>query len=100
MVILTEDHISDEEALRDILPTPAAYIGMIGSQRRIGTVFGHLREDGFKDEQLSRLHGPIGLDLDRREPAQIALAILAEIEMVRHGGSGRSRSEPMKAEGY
>ncbi len=96
VVLITEDHVTDEQALRAVLPTPASYIGMIGSQRKIGTVLGHLREDGFEDEQLSRLNGPIGLDLGGREPAQIALAILAEIEMVRHDGSGRPRSEAMK----
>lgn len=99
VVLITEDHITDEQALRDILPTPAPYIGMIGSQRKIGMVLGHLREDGYQEAQFSRFHGPIGLDLGGREPAQIALAILAEIEMVRHGGSGRPRSEPLREKG-
>jgi xanthine dehydrogenase accessory factor len=97
IVLITEDHRTDEQALREILPLPAAYIGMIGSQRKIRTILEHLREDGFKEEHLSRLHGPIGLDLGGREPAQIALSILAEIEMVRHGGTGRPRSEGLKA---
>lgn len=95
IVLITEDHVTDEQALRDMLSTPASYIGMIGSRRKIRTLLDHLREDGFEEKQLSRLHGPIGLDLGGREPAQIALAILAEIEMVRHGGSGRPRSEAM-----
>jgi len=99
IVLITEDHVTDEQALREILSTPAAYIGMIGSQRKIGTILEHLREDGFEEEQLRRLHGPIGLDLGGREPAQIALAILAEIEMVRHGGRGRPRSEPVMDQG-
>lgn len=72
---------------------------MIGSLQKIATISEHLRNDGFKEEQLRRLHGPIGLDLGGREPAQIALAILAEIEMLRHGGSGRPRSEAMKRDG-
>jgi xanthine dehydrogenase accessory factor len=96
VVLITEDHVTDEEALRVVLPTPASYIGMIGSQRKIQTVLENLRKEGFGDDQLSRLHGPIGLDLGGREPSQIALAILAEIEMVRHGGSGKPRSEAMK----
>jgi len=66
---------------------------MIGSQRKIRTILEHLRDEGFTEHQLSRLHGPIGLDLGGREPAQIALAILAEIEMFLHGGTGRPRSE-------
>lgn len=96
VVIITEDHVTDEKALRDVLPTPAAYIGMIGSRRKVGTVLEHLRDKGFDDEQLDRLRAPIGLDLGGREPEQIALAILAEIEMVRHGGSGRPRSDAAK----
>ncbi len=97
IVLITEDHRTDEQALRELLSTPAAYIGMIGSQRKIRTILEHLRDEGFPDDQLSRLHGPIGLDLGGREPVQIALAILAEIEMVRHGGTGRPRSEGLKA---
>ena len=76
---------------RDVLPAPAAYIGMIGSRRKIGVILEHLRADGFSEEQLARVCAPIGLDLGGREPAEIALAILAEIEMTRHGGSGRPR---------
>jgi xanthine dehydrogenase accessory factor len=92
VVIITEDHVTDEQALRDVLPTPAAYIGMIGSRRKIGTIMKHLRADDFTDERLARVRAPIGLDLGGREPAEIALAILAEIEAIRHGGSGRPRS--------
>jgi len=95
-VLITEDHVTDEQALRDLLPTPAPYIGMIGSQRKIRMLLDHLRKDGLEDELAGRFHGPIGLDLGGREPAQIALAILAEIEMARHGGTGRPRSEPLR----
>jgi len=59
-------------------------------------VLDHLRKDGVEDALAGRFHGPIGLDLGGREPAQIALAILAEIEMVRHGATGRPRSEPLR----
>jgi xanthine dehydrogenase accessory factor len=67
---------------------------MIGSRRKVGTIIGYLRADGFTDEQLARVRAPISLDLGGREPAEIALAILAEIEAVRHGGSGQPRSMP------
>lgn len=91
VVLISEDHLTDEQALRAVLPTPAAYIGMIGSRRKISVILEHLRADGFSEEQLARVCAPIGLDLGGREPAEIALAILAEIEMARHGGSGRPR---------
>jgi len=92
VVLISEDHVTDEQSLRQVLPTPAAYIGIIGSRRKIGTIMEHLRADGFSDEQLERVRAPIGLDLGGRAPAEIALAILAKIEMVRNGGSGQPRS--------
>jgi len=92
IVLITEDHVTDEQALRAVIGTPAAYIGMIGSRRKVGTILSHLRADNVPEERLARVRAPIGLDLGGREPAEIALAILAEIEMVRHGGSGRPRS--------
>ena len=92
VVLITEDHVTDEAALRQALPTPAPYIGMIGSLRKIGILLGHLRAEGMGEEALARVRAPIGLDTGGREPAEIALAILTEIECVRHGGSGRPRS--------
>ncbi len=92
VVLITEDHVTDEAALRQALGTPAPYIGMIGSLRKIGILFEHLRADGFRAEDLARVHAPIGLDLGGRQPAEIALAILAEIECVRHGGRTAPRS--------
>lgn len=88
VVLITEDHITDEQALRQALETPAAYIGMIGSQRKVGTLFEHLRSEGVSQERLAHVHAPIGLELGGRAPAEIALAILAEIVQVRYGGSG------------
>ncbi|HID87685.1 MAG TPA: XdhC family protein [Anaerolineae bacterium] len=95
VVLITGDHVTDEQALRQVLNTPAAYVGMIGSRRKVGIIFEHLRAEGVSEEQLARVHAPIGLDLGGRKPTEIALAILAEIEMVRHGGSGRPLSGSM-----
>lgn len=93
VVLITEDHVTDEAALRRALTTPAPYIGMIGSLRKTGIVLDHLRADGFTTDQLARVRAPIGLNTGGRAPAEIALAILAEIECVRHGGDGRPHSE-------
>lgn len=95
VVLISEDHVTDEQALRAVLPTPAPYIGMIGSRRKCGIILEHLRADGIGETDLARVHAPIGLDLGGREPAEIALAILAEIELARHGGSGQPRSRSM-----
>jgi xanthine dehydrogenase accessory factor len=86
VVIMTEDAVSDETILRAALPTPAPYIGMIGSRRKCQIVLDHLRADKMDEALLKRVHAPIGLNLGGRQPAEVALAILAEIEMVRHRG--------------
>ncbi len=91
IVLITEDHVADEAALRAVIESPAPYIGMIGSRRKCGLVLERLRTDGLPLALLARVRAPIGLDLGGRAPAEIALAILAEIEMVRHGGSAEPR---------
>jgi xanthine dehydrogenase accessory factor len=90
VVLITENHVTDEQALRQVLNTPAAYIGMIGSQRKVGIIFDHLRADGIGEEQFARVHAPIGLNLGGRRPAEIALSILAEIVQVQHGRTGQA----------
>jgi len=99
VVLITEDHVTDEQALRQVLDTPAAYVGMIGSLRKVGTIFNHLRSEGVPEERLAQIHAPIGLDLGGRSPAEIALAILAEIVQVRYGGSGKPCALLMKEKG-
>ena len=92
VVLITTDHISDEAALRQVITSPAGYIGMIGSHSKCQTIVEHLAADGITDTQLSRVYAPIGLDLGGPTPQEIALAILAEIVAVRRGGSGQMRS--------
>lgn len=89
IVITTADHVSDEAALRQVVGSPAAYIGMIGSRRKVGTIFDHLRREGVPEEELRRVHAPIGLDLGGGRSAEIALSIMAEIVKERYGGTGR-----------
>src|SRR5205823_5052878 len=81
------------------LSSDVGYIGMLGSSRRGTTILRHLAEDGVTPEALARVHVPIGLDLGARSAPEIALAILAEIQAVRGGGSGRSLSARSAAGG-
>jgi xanthine dehydrogenase accessory factor len=92
VVLITEDHVTDEQTLRQVLDTSAAYVGMIGSRRKVGVIFEHLQAEGVSDERLACVHAPIGLDLGGHSPAEIALAILAEIVQVRYGGTGQPRT--------
>ena len=83
--VLSHDPKFDEPALRLALRSAARYIGAIGSKKTQAERRNRLRAQGFTDEELTRVHGPIGLDLGGRQPAETALAILAEITQVRYG---------------
>ena len=83
--VLTHDPKFDEPALELALRSPAGYVGAIGSRKTQAARRERLRQAGFSEAELARLHGPIGLELGGRNPAEIALAILAEITAVRYG---------------
>jgi xanthine dehydrogenase accessory factor len=87
VVILTHDPKFDMPALRSVLRTEAGYVGAIGSRKTNQNRFDALREEGFSDHQLARVHGPIGLDLGARGAEETALGIMAEVTAVRYGGS-------------
>jgi xanthine dehydrogenase accessory factor len=88
-VLVTRGHKQDELSLRLLIERPAAYLGMIGSKRRTGAVLQHLADDGFPADALARVRTPIGLDIGAETPEEIAVSILAEMIMVRRGGTGR-----------
>jgi xanthine dehydrogenase accessory factor len=89
--ILSHDPKFDEPALQVALRSPARYIGAIGSKRTQASRRERLRDAGFSDGDVARVHGPIGLDLGGRQPAETALAILAEMTAVRYGGAAARR---------
>lgn len=88
VVVVTRGHREDEASLRQVLTSPAAYVGMIGSRRRSAAVLRHLAEQGYPREALERVHTPIGLDIGAETPEEIAVSIMAEIIQARRGGSG------------
>ena len=85
IAILSHDPKLDEPATRGALQTGARYIGAIGSRKTHADRRERLRHEGFTDEQIARIHGPIGLDLGGQTPAEIALSIIAEIVATRYG---------------
>jgi xanthine dehydrogenase accessory factor len=91
VVIVTPGHVDDEAVLRQALATDAGYIGMIGSGRKVATVLSHLRADGYDEGRIARVHAPIGIDIAAETPAEIALAIAAEIVSVWRGEPGGRR---------
>jgi xanthine dehydrogenase accessory factor len=79
VVTLTHDPKLDDPALGVALRSDAFYIGALGSRRTQAARLERLRERGFDDASLARIHGPIGLDLGAESPAEIAISILAEV---------------------
>jgi xanthine dehydrogenase accessory factor len=92
IVLVTRGHVHDLACLEEVIDSPAAYIGMIGSKRRVRTVVKRARENGVDEENLRRLHAPIGLDIGAQTPSEIATAIAAEIVSVRRGHRALSLS--------
>lgn len=92
VVIATRSHESDATALRAVIESPATYIGLLGSRRKVSLIFKALREEGVEEEQLARVYAPVGLDLGAETPEEIALSIMAEIIMLRQGGKGQPLS--------
>jgi xanthine dehydrogenase accessory factor len=88
LVLVAHDYKYDLPVLQHALSTDVGYVGMLGSRRRGEAILKLLREDGVDEASLKRVRVPIGLDLGARSAPEIALAILAEIQAVRGGGSG------------
>ncbi|MFQ5719903.1 MAG: XdhC family protein [Acidobacteriota bacterium] len=84
VVVVTRCHETDREIVARLAGSPMAYMGMIGSRRKVTVVLEELAKRGVAREHLDRLHAPIGLSIGARSPAEIALAILAEIVAVRN----------------
>jgi len=90
VLLVTRGHKYDYECLVRLLRTdPApAYIGMIGSRRRVRATFVQLVADGISRERLSTLHAPVGLDIGAETPEEIAVAVAAELVLAQRGGTG------------
>lgn len=85
IIIVTRGHLKDEEALASVITSSAAYIGMIGSQKKNAIVFQRLVERGISKKELNKVHAPIGIDIKAQTPEEIAVSIIAEIIKVRRG---------------
>ncbi|MEX0836717.1 MAG: XdhC family protein [Gemmatimonadota bacterium] len=91
IVLVTRGHKYDYACLVRALrmDPPPAYIGMIGSRRRVRATYVQLLDDGIDRSLLGRIHAPVGLDIGAETPEEIAVAVAAELVLMRRGGSGR-----------
>lgn len=97
VVLVSRGHKLDELGLREVAASGAAYVGMIGSLRRVRTVLTHMARDGVPRDALDRVHTPIGLDIGAETPDEIAVSIVAELIATRRGGDGGRLSDRRRA---
>ena len=83
VVLVTRAHTLDAALLGAVVEKNAAYIGMLGSQRRVLTVMDLLKKKGVNDAALQRVHAPIGIEIQAETPQEIAVSIMAEIIQVK-----------------
>lgn len=89
IIIVTRGHRFDKEVLAQALRTDAAYIGMIGSLRKRESVYQALLDEGFSEQDLERVHCPIGLEIEAETPAEIAVSVIAQL--IQHRANRRNR---------
>jgi xanthine/CO dehydrogenase XdhC/CoxF family maturation factor len=99
-VVMTHGYLNDLAILRDLLPSPAGYVGLLGPRRRADRLISELRDEGYvpTERDLERLHAPIGIDVGAEGPDEIAVAVVAEILAFfrqRAGGKLRHSAEPL-----
>ena len=85
VVLLTHDPKIDDPALLAVLPTPAFYVGALGSTRTHAKRLLRLQEAGVSEADRARIHGPAGLNIGARTPAEIAISVLAQVTLVLRG---------------
>jgi xanthine dehydrogenase accessory factor len=89
VVIVTRGHNHDEQALFAVIDSPARYLGMIGSRRKIKLIFDDLQAAGVSADRLARVHAPIGIPINSVTVPEIALSIAAQLVAVRRENQGR-----------
>lgn len=87
VLALAHDPLLDDPVLQAAMRSDAYYIGCLGSRKNHRLRLERLHKAGFDDQQLARLHGPVGLDIGGRSPGEIAISIMAQIIAVGHGKS-------------
>jgi len=85
IIIVTRGHQGDYAVLRDAVERDVAYLGMIGSKKKVGEMLDKLRAEGISEERIQKIYSPIGLPIHAETPEEIAVSVVAEIIMVKSG---------------
>ncbi len=93
IVIATKGHAGDLEFVKAALKTDAKYIGLIGSKVKHVFIKGSLKEAGYSKEEISKIYGPVGLDISNQLPEEIAVSIMSEILLIKNNGSLNHRKD-------
>lgn len=93
VLICTRGHRTDDDALRFCLGQPLRYLGMIGSKKKVITLFSELRRQGVSEEILAKIYAPVGLDVASGVPAEIAVAVVAEMLLVKNNGTAAHKRD-------
>jgi xanthine dehydrogenase accessory factor len=95
VIIVTRGHRDDMRVLQLAIATPARYIAMIGSKRKVINVIRELEREGMPREAFERIFAPMGLDIGAISPEEIAIAVAAEMIAVRRNAATNWRSLSM-----
>jgi len=96
VIVATRGHNFDDVALEAAIRSPAGYVGLVGSQRKVILIYEELLKRGVSLERIREIHSPIGLDIRARTPEEIAISIMAEVVQWRLGGTGTPMKLPEK----
>jgi xanthine dehydrogenase accessory factor len=98
LLIVTRGHKDDMRVLAWAVETDARYIGMIGSKRKVISVYKALEKEGFAADKFDRVHAPVGLDIGALSPEEIAISIAAELIAVRRNAQNLSHKAIRRSE--
>jgi xanthine dehydrogenase accessory factor len=84
VIIMTPSHRGDETSLKQVIDKKLAYIGMMGSNRKVNEVFNNLKNRGYSEDELTKVHAPIGLQINSNTPEEIAISVASEIIRVKN----------------
>ena len=98
LVIVTRGHKEDMRVLAWAVRTPARYVGMIGSKRKVLSVYRALEKDGYKIEEFDRVFAPMGLEIGALSPEEIAISIVSELVAVRRNSATPTSHKKLRLE--